>query len=290
MPDRFAGSPHCAAESHARAGAGAEAPTTERTMKTTTEITTPCSIWTRAFALSAVLSAPLSGCDEPQDPGASEQLSGVDGLTLKMQDDRVEGSFTRGEATIDFVIERDGAVRTAHLSAGDGTPLLDSVAEAGRETMTLFGGRATLSGDPAGEPEVEGDPDALDELRAMPEGQTIAELHLALEEAGVDPVLIGAEAAEDEVTPRLFNDGTYWNLWYGEEVTVGTWGWITYTHIALRHDAGGYRCVQFKAGAGAWANLCANSGTEVKAAYQFWGVLLTIRNNYNWNYMKVRTY
>lgn len=31
-------------------------------------------------------------------------------------------------------------------------------------------------------------------------------------------------------------------------------------------------------------------GTETKKAYPFWGALLTIKNNYNWNVMKVRTY
>jgi len=295
MPDPLGGSPHCAGESHARAGAGTKNPTPSvNAMKTTTtDIKTTRSIWTRAVTLCAVLSAPMFGCDDPQntDQDASEQFAEVDGLTLTMQDDRVAGSFTRGEATIDFVIERDGAVRIAHLSASDGSPLLDSVAEAGRETVTLLGGRATLSGDPVGEPEVEGDPTALDELRAMPEGLPIAELHLALEEAGVDPVLLGAEMADDEVAQRLYYESGYWNLGYGESLQVGTWGWITYTHIGVRNDHSGYRCVQFQAGAGGWADQCAWVGEETKRAYQFWGMLLTIKNSYNWGVtMKVRTW
>ena len=47
--------------------------------------------------------------------------------------------------------------RAAVLSASDGSPLLESEARTGHETVTLFGGRAVLSGNPAGEPHVEGD-------------------------------------------------------------------------------------------------------------------------------------
>lgn len=259
-------------------------------MKTTDIATITRTRWTRTLSLLTLLSLPHAGCDAPQSVAEAAEVPGVEGLKLQMEDDHIEGSLTRGGATVHFVIERDGQARTAQLSADDGSPLLESVAEAGKETVTLFGGRAVLSGDPSGEPQVEGDPDALDELREMPEGQPIADLHAALEEAGVDPVLLGAELAEDEVTSRLYNDGVYWNLGFGESVQVGTWGWITYTTIAMRHYANYNLCVQFQAGAGGWANLCGPSGVETKKAYQFWGALLVIANN-NWNTtVKVRTY
>lgn len=245
-----------------------------------------------ALALAAGLCTLPLGCDAPLDAplAVGPEETGVDGLTLAVGDDRVEGSLVRGDATIDFVIERDGPVRTARLSASDGAPLLESIAEAGEETVTLFGGRAVLTGDPAGEPHVDGDASALDELKAMPEATPIAELHAALEEAGVDPVLLGAEPADDEVAPRLYNDGTYWNLDYGESVTVGTWGWITYTTIVMRHYNWLPICVQFKAGLGAWADFCGPALVENKRSYQFWGALLTIKNQNPFINVKVRTY
>lgn len=144
----------------------------------------------------------------------------------------------------------------------------------------------------------------------MPEATCIRELHVALEEAGVDPVLLGTEPADDEVTPRLFHDGKYWNLGPWESVVVGTWGWITYTHIAVRWDyvapnlppgpaygAGAQplpgiptACVRFKAGFGGWANICPTVNSEKIQAYQFWGALLTVQNIDPNVTLKVRTY
>ncbi len=254
----------------------------------------------------------LSGaCDAPGDVDDPPEITDVDGLTLKTWENRVEGSFTRGEATIEFVLERDGDLRSAELRASDGSPLLESVVADGQETVTLFGGRAVLSGlAGAPEPDVEGDPAAQGELMAMPEAACIGQLHAALAEAGVDPVLLGAEPTDDEVVPRLYNDGKYWNMAPYESILVGTWGWLTYTHIAVRWDyvppnlppgpaygAGAVplpwiptACARFKAGLGGWANICTAINTETIQAYQFWGALLTVQNIDPSVTLKVRTY
>lgn len=247
--------------------------------------------------LFAALTALTVACDEPgAAPEAAVALTPVEGLTVTAHEDHVEGSFTRGDATIDFLLERDGGTRTAVLSASDGAPLLESIAEAGHETVTLFGGRAVLSGDPSAAPHVEGDPDAFAELNAMPEARAIAELHAALEEAGVDPVLLGAEPAADEVTPRLFFDGYYWNLEPGESVTLPTWAWATYTHIAMLvgktygTTTEFHACLWFRAGAGAWEKLCGSLGEESIQARQFYGVSVGIWNLNPNVRLRVRTY
>ncbi len=240
------------------------------------------------------------GCDDPgaepsTEPSADITLTPVEGLTVTARQDHVEGSFTRGDATIDFLLERDGDTRTALLTASDGAPLLESIAEPGHETVTLFGGRAVLSGtDPSAEPHVEGDASALAELQALPEGRNIAELHAALEQAGVDPVLLGAEPADDEVSPRLHFDGTWWNLYPNESVNLGTWGWMTYTHIAMKYGGSGpyyilYDCVSFIAGAGAWDSVCGPQDKLNVQARQFWGVPVTIKNSSS-GLKLVRTY
>jgi hypothetical protein len=239
-----------------------------------------------SLLLLASLCTLLPGCDVPEDYDTpAVEVTDVDGLTLKILGNRVEGSFTRDEATIDFVIEGGDEIRTAVLTASDGSPLLESVAEAGHETVTVLGGRAVLSGDPRSpEPNIEGDRHAYDELRAMPEATCIRELHAALTEAGVDPVLLGAESvAQEEVNPRLYNDGTWWVLGPKESILVGTWGWLTYTNISVRWD---YvppvynpvpwalplpTCVRFQAGFGGWSNICVWANSQTTQAYQFWG-------------------
>ena len=248
--------------------------------------------------LFAALTALTVACDEPGAAGPSAvALAPVEGLTVTAREDHVEGSFTRGDATIEFLLERDGGTRTAVLSASDGAPLLESIAGSGHETVTLFGGRAVLSGDPSAEPHVEGDPDAFAELTAMPEARAIAELHAALEEAGVDPVLLGAAPAADEVTPRLHFDGSYWNLDPGESVTRPTWAFATYTHVAMRvgktHGANVpvvYACLWFRAGAGPWEQLCGTTGQDSAQARQFWGVSVGIFNLNPNVRLLVRTY
>jgi hypothetical protein len=246
--------------------------------------------------LFAALTALTVACDEPGAPGPSAiALAPVEGLTVTAHEDHVEGSFTRGEATIEFLLERDGGTRTAVLSASDGAPLLESIAGSGHETVTLFGGRAVLSGDPSAEPHVEGDPDAFAELTAMPEARAVAELHAALEEAGVDPVLLGAEPT-DEVTPRLYWDGSHWNLDPGESIFLGTWAWGSYTHIAMRLGKTYgtvtelYACLWFRAGAGPWESLCATPGQESIQARQFWGVAVGLFNFTPNVVLRVRTY
>lgn len=107
--------------------------------------------------------------------------------------------------------------------------------------------------------------------------------------------LLGAEQPDDAIAPRMYNDGTYWNLCPNESVVVGTWGWLTCTHIGVRVGStlSGYpilyACVQFQAGFGAWTPLCSNTG-ESLSAYQFWGALLTIKNTSADVVMKVRTF
>ena len=178
---------------------------------------------TSALLALGILCAPL-GCDAPPD---DLDLNAVDGLQVRSYDpDAIAGTFTVGGATIEFSLERDAATRTALITDDDGEPLLESIAEPGHEVVTLFGGRAVLSGNPGEAPQVDGDETAHDDLVGRPEGRAIAELHAALEQAGVDPSLLGGpdEAAE---TPRLHYDGSYWNLWPNESYVVGTWGWLT---------------------------------------------------------------
>ena len=249
-----------------------------------------------AVLLALSLALPLAGCDE-ETGSALASLQPVEGLTIRAYDgEGIEGSFTVDGATIEFSIEKDGATRSASITDAEGAPLLESSAAAGREVVTLLGGRAVLSGDPSGEPHVEGDEGAHEELVARPEGACIAGLHDALEQAGVDPVLLGAEAAPDELVSRLHDDGTYWNLSPNESILVGTWGWITYTHIGMRIGTtlSGptllWGCVRFQAGFGPWENLCGPRGQENLQARQFWGALLTVHNDDPATVMRVRTY
>lgn len=246
------------------------------------------------YLLPAALCSLTIGCDAPDDGAEPVEITAVDGLALQIREQRVEGTFTRGDATIDFVIERDGAVRTAVLTASDGSPLLESEAEGERETVSVLGGRAVLSGDPRSpEPVVTGDPGAYDELLAMPEATCIRELQVALTEAGVEPALLGAEPA-DEVTPRLWNDGYWWHLGPNEELVVGTWGWLKYTHVSVRWDAVPppwailATCLDLYPGA-AYTQICVLPGEQVTRAYQFWGVILKVRNP-SGNEILVRTY
>ena len=99
--------------------------------------------------LFAALTALIVACDEPGAAGPSAiALAPVEGVTVTAREDHVEGSFARGEATIEFLLERDGGTRTAVLSASNGAPLLESIAGSGHETVTLFRGRASAPSRP----------------------------------------------------------------------------------------------------------------------------------------------
>lgn len=246
-----------------------------------------------AALLAAGILSPSLGCDAPPD---DLDLHAVDGLEVRSYDsDGVVGTFTVDGATIEFSLERDTGTRTALITDDDGEPLLESIAEPGHEVVTLFGGRAVLSGNPGEAPQVEGDETAHDELVGRPEGRAIAGLHAALEEAGVEPSLLGVPD-EDAETPRLYYDGSYWNLSPNESYVVGTWGWLTYTHIGMRigNAVSGppllWGCVEFQAGFAPWDYVCGPSGKENLQARQFWGAILTIHNYQTSHVMRVRTY
>lgn len=118
---------------------------------------------------------------EPQEPSAP-----VGGLRIFDQHATdVAGTFTRGDAGIDFAFTVDGTKHTATIRSADGRPLIESTFADGVETTTYLG-RVTVRGlltEAASQ--VSGDRATLAELAELPEAQLVEPLRQALDQRGV---------------------------------------------------------------------------------------------------------
>lgn len=97
----------------------------------------------------------------------------------------VAGTFTRGDAGIDFSFTVDGSKHTATIRSADGRPLIESTFENGSETTTYLG-RVTVRGalsETASH--ISGDPATLAELADLAEAQLVEPMRQALEQRGV---------------------------------------------------------------------------------------------------------
>ena len=105
----------------------------------------------------------------------------------------VAGTFTRGDAGIDFSFAQEGSKRIAIIRSADGRPLIHSTLQDGVET-TVYLGRVTVRGSLQTEPNLSGDPATLAELAELPEVQLVEPLRHALEAHGVAKDLYTARA------------------------------------------------------------------------------------------------
>lgn len=129
--------------------------------------------------IALVLALALVGCAEEAAPA---QVSGLRVFEQHARD--VAGTFTLGEAGIDFSFSQEGAKRVAIIRSADGRPLIHSTFEDNIET-TVYLGRVTVRGSIQTEPSVLGDPATLTELAELPEAQLVEPLRHALEAQGV---------------------------------------------------------------------------------------------------------
>ena len=129
--------------------------------------------------IAVALALALVGCSTEEVP---TQVSGL--RVFEQHADDVAGTFTHGDAGIDFSFSIEGQARVAIIRSADGRPLIHSTFENGVET-TVYLGRVTVRGSIQNEPRVSGDPATLAELAELPEAQLVEPLRRALEEHGV---------------------------------------------------------------------------------------------------------
>lgn len=248
--------------------------------------------------LACVSAAVSIGCDGTE-AGASEAEGAPttdSGLSIaRWEPDRVEGTFSSDGATVRFEVERVGLRRTARIDSVEGEPLIEATVERNFETIELLGGRAVLQGDdPSNPPQVNGDASALAELAEMPEAGCIGKLLGALEEAGVDPDLVGPQAEAVQATPRYYLEGSWYVLGPGETYTFGTWFWSAtriqaVTGPSYSNPISISGCVSLQAGLAKSEDLCfSTSVVEIKRTFVGIPVHIT---NLTWkpNFVKVRT-
>lgn len=259
-------------------------------------LTRPFSAHFRAVLVLAPLLIGALACDAstPVVDTPSNLDVDVDGLTLtRWTSSRVEGEYTQDSATVLFAVERDGTRRTATIRATDGAPLFASALDGGIETVTLFGGRAVLTGTVDElDPELDGDSAAIDELAAMPESACVGRLRGALLEAGVDDDLVGVEPSEDTITPR---DG-WATLGPGESAYFPTWSWWGWTNVSMSlyltysNPPMVYGCVRLTV-RNQSEKLCASWNQAASVARQWAGYTLQVTNIHaSWDYMQVHVW
>ena len=138
--------------------------------------------------IASALCLALLGC------AADEPSTHVSGLRVFEEHARdVAGTFTSGEAGIDFSFSQEGAKRIAIIRSADGRPLIHSTFENNIET-TVYLGRVTVRGPLGTDPTISGDPETLAEVAELPELQLVEPLRHALEVHGVAKDLYTAAA------------------------------------------------------------------------------------------------
>ena len=116
----------------------------------------------------------------------NESTTPVTGLRIfEQHTGDVAGTFTHGDAGLDFTFRVEGAKLIAIIRSADGRPLIHSTLADGIET-TVYLGRVTLRGKPLEERAVVmGDPTTLAELAELPEARLVEPLRDALGRHGV---------------------------------------------------------------------------------------------------------
>jgi hypothetical protein len=126
-----------------------------------------------------VLALALVGCAEDE---TSTQVSGL--RVFEQHAGDVAGTFTRGDAGLDFSFSHENGKHIAIIRSADGRPLIHSTLENDVET-TIYLGRVTVRGSLQTEPNISGDPAMLVELAELPEAQLVEPLRHALEAQGI---------------------------------------------------------------------------------------------------------
>ncbi len=162
-------------------------------------------------------------------PNDARPASGItDGLTLtENMADRVSGRFERDGAAISFELTRHGTEHHVLVWRESGEPLLESSLVGDYDTMTYFGGRATIKGRVNGEPdERTGDDAVFQELSSSLEAQLIPSLKEALLASDVDEALVrlAPSSTLDGIAPRsTIVEGGWYVLGFRE--SMGFWSW-----------------------------------------------------------------
>jgi hypothetical protein len=191
-----------------------------------------------ALGLCAVFTA--CGLFSSDMSGAAHDESAPLSLSLRESSPtRVTGTLSNAAASIDFTVERVGETRRVVVRAATGRELLDSSIVGHVEEQSVFGGRLRIRGDIAStEPDVAGDPQALEELRAMPEYALAMRLLDTLRERGIDPTLVTPNRTSGAVNSLAAgNHRTWYDLGHYEQLDFATWTFWIPTYVIIRNTS-----------------------------------------------------